>query len=68
MYNDQTSWGSNIKVDALEQFRYNFFNTLQKEEEKKIELLKRKQKNCWHKFSYVGATVCEKCGKKWFKK
>ena len=33
---DQTSWGSNIKIDELEQFRYNFFNTLQKEEEKKI--------------------------------
>uniref|UniRef100_A0A6C0IE25 Uncharacterized protein n=1 Tax=viral metagenome TaxID=1070528 RepID=A0A6C0IE25_9ZZZZ len=50
--------------DPLEQFRKNFFDTLQKEKEEKERILKLKQKNCWHLFVLVNRNkICKKCGK-----
>ena len=50
--------------DPLEQFRKNFFDTLQKEKQEKERLLKQKQKTCWHVFVLVQRMkICKKCGK-----
>ena len=56
--------------DPLEQFRKNFYDTLQKEKEEKEMIIKQKQKSCWHILTIVGKMIpinkqerfCKKCG------
>jgi len=51
-------------TDPLEQFRKNFFDTLEKEKLKKEKLLKEKQRTCWHSLVLVNSIkICKKCGK-----
>ena len=50
--------------DPLEQFRKNFFDTLEKEKQEKERLLKQKQRTCWHVFILINSRkICKKCAK-----
>jgi len=51
-------------TDPLEQFRKNFFETLEKEKLQKEMLQKEKQRTCWHSLVLVqNMKICKKCGK-----
>ena len=57
-----------MNIDRLEEFRNNFFQLLEDERIQKERELKRKQKNCFHKYtktipynSVLLLGVCEKC-------
>ena len=53
-----------MNIDKLEEFRKNFFDTLEKEKQEKHRLLKQKQRSCWHVFVLVNSVkICKKCGK-----
>ena len=60
-------YGSEIRSDPIEDFRNKFYKAVEDEKIQKEQELKRKQKNCFHKYTkfvpYNQNTiaVCEQC-------
>ena len=61
-------YGSEIYSDPLEEFRNNFFKKVRDERQKHENEIKRKQKNCLHKYSRfvsynatLTIAICETC-------
>ena len=61
-------YGSEIYSDPLEEFRNNFFKKVRDEKQRHENEIKRKQKNCFHKYSRfvpynekLTIVVCELC-------